>query len=191
MQLTITGRNLEVTAALRTYAAEKLGKVEKFLDAITAAHVILSVEKYRQIAEVTLRVRDLTIRAEESTPDMYASLDLVVDKIERQIRRYKERIIRHWARGDRLARGAEWPAGGGGPRRGAGVALVEEPQEEAAPRVVKVKRFALKPATVDEALLQMNLLGHTFFVFRNALSEQVNVLYRRRDGQYGLIEPEG
>ncbi|HEV8663355.1 MAG TPA: ribosome-associated translation inhibitor RaiA [Candidatus Methylomirabilis sp.] len=192
MQLTITGRNLEVTAALRSYAAEKLGKLEKFLDAITAAHVMLSVEKYRQIVEVTLRVRDLTVRAEESTPDMYASLDLVVDKIERQICRYKERIIRHWARGgDRLAGGGERSTGGGGLRRGAGAALAEEPQEEAAPRVVKVKRFALKPATVDEAILQMDLLGHTFFVFRNALSGQVNVLYRRRDGQYGLIEPEG
>jgi putative sigma-54 modulation protein len=184
MQLSITGRNLEVTEALRNYAAEKLGKVEKFLDAVTAAHVILSVEKYRQIAEVTLRVRDLTIRAEESTPDMYSSLDLVADKIERQIQRYKGRIIRHWARGGERA------AGGGSLRRGAGAALVEEAEEESAPRVVKVKRFTMKPATVDEAILQMNLLGHTFFVFQNALSEQVNVLYRRRDGQYGLIEPE-
>ena len=183
MQLSITGRNLEVTEALRNYAAEKLGKVEKFLDASMAAHVILSVEKYRQIAEVTLHVRDLTIRAEESTPDMYSSLDLVVEKIERQIRRHKGRIIRHWARGGERA------AGGGSLRRGAAAALVEEP-EEAAPGVVKVKRFAMKPATVDEAILQMNLLGHTFFVFQNALSEQVNVLYRRHDGQYGLIEPE-
>ncbi len=181
MHVTITGRNLEVTTALRRYAAEKLGKVEKFLDTSMTAHVVLSVEKYRQIAEVTLRARDLTIRAEESTPDLYASLDLVVDKIERQIQRYKGRIIRHWARG--VARG-------GGPRRGAVAALAEEPEEESAPRVVKVKRFAIKPATVDEALLQMNLLGHAFFVFQNAVSDQVNVLYRRHDGQYGLIEPE-
>ncbi|MBI3081002.1 MAG: ribosome-associated translation inhibitor RaiA [candidate division NC10 bacterium] len=184
MQLSITGRNLEVTEALRNYAAEKLGKVKKFLDAVTAAHVILSVEKYRQIAEVTLRVRDLTIRAEESTPDMYSSLDLVVDKIERQIRRYKGRIVRHWARG------GERGIREGGGRRASGAPPAQEPEEESAPRVVKVKRFAMKPATVDEAILQMNLLGHTFFVFQNALSEQVNVLYRRHDGQYGLIEPE-
>ena len=183
MQLSITGRNLEVTEALRTYAAEKLGKVKKFLDGITAAHVILSVEKYRQIAEVTLHVRDLTIRAEESTPDLYSSINLVVDKIERQIRRHKERIIRHWTRGGERA-------AAGGLRRGAVAALVEEPEEESAPRVVKVKRFAIKPATVDEAILQMNLLGHSFFVFQNAVSDQVNVLYRRHDGQYGLIEPE-
>jgi putative sigma-54 modulation protein len=181
LSLTITGRNLEVTAALRRYAAEKLGKVEKFLDTSMTAHVVLSVEKYRQIAEVTLHARDLTIRAEESTPDLYASLDLVVDKIERQLQRYKGRIIRHWARG---------AAGGGGPRRGAAATLAEEPEDESAPRVVKVKRFAIKPATVDEALLQMNLLGHAFFVFQNAVSDQVNVLYRRHDGQYGLIEPE-
>ena len=185
MHVTITGRNLEVTTALRRYAAEKLAKVEKFLDTSMTAHLVLSVEKYRQIAEVTLRARDLTIRAEESTPDLYASLDLVVNKIERQLQRYKRRIIRHWARG---------AAGGGGPRRGAAAALAEEPEEEpeeeSAPRVVKVKRFAIKPATVDEALLQMNLLGHAFFVFQNAVSDQVNVLYRRHDGEYGLIEPE-
>ena len=174
MQLSLSGRNLEITEALRMYAEEKLGRLTKYLGTIVAAHVVLSVEKHRQIAEVTLRVRDLTIRAEESTQDLYSSIDLVVEKLERQILRYKERIVAHEARGG----GRETRATG--PKE-----MIDEE-----PTVVKTKRFAVKPAEVEEAMLQMNLLGHSFYVFRNARTDEVNVLYRRRDGNYGLIEPE-
>jgi putative sigma-54 modulation protein len=175
MQLSVKGRNLEVTDALRSYAEEKLTRLTKYLENIVTANVVLSVEKHRQIAEVTLRVRDLTIRAEESTDDLYSSIDLVMEKLERQILRYKERIAAHVTRGaTREERGVSAASALG----------------EAESRLVKTKRFAVKPAEVDEAVMQMNLLGHSFYVFRNARTDEVNVVYRRRDGHYGLIEPE-
>ncbi|HSB71373.1 MAG TPA: ribosome-associated translation inhibitor RaiA [Candidatus Methylomirabilis sp.] len=175
MQLSVKGRNLEVTDALRSYAEEKLSRLTKYLENIVAANVVLSVEKHRQIAEVTLRVRDLTIRAEESTDDLYSSIDLVLEKLERQILRYKERIMTHETR---AARGEGRPSAG-----------TAAPEGES--RLVKTKRFAVKPAELDEAIMQMDLLGHNFYVFRNARTDEVNVVYRRRDGHYGLIEPEG
>jgi len=174
MQFSVKGRSLEVTPALRAYAEEKLSRLTRYLENIVSMHVVLSVAKHRQIAEVTLRVRDLTIRGEEEGDDLYSCIDLVVEKLERQILRYKERILAHAARG-----------GNRGSRAGAAPVAEEEP------RVVKTKRFAVKPAAVDEAILQMDLLGHSFYVFRNAATEEVNVVYRRRDGHYGLIEPEG
>lgn len=173
MQLSVKGRNLEVTDALRSYAEEKLRRLTKYFENIVTTNVVLSLEKHRQIAEVTLRVRDLTIRAEESTEDLYSSIDLVVEKLERQILRYKERIAAHVTRAaSRGERGASATA-------------------EGESRLVKTKRFAVKPAEVDEAIMQMDLLGHNFYVFRNARTDEVNVVYRRRDGHYGLIEPEG
>jgi len=174
MQLSVTARNLEITPALRSYAEEKLTRLTKYLEHIVTGHVVLSVNKHRQTAEVTLRVRDLTIRAEEESDDLYSSIDLVVEKLERQILRYKERIMTHGARN--TLRGNR--------------ASAEAPSPEEEPRVVKTKRFAVKPAPLDEAIMQMNLLGHNFYVFRNSATEEVNVLYRRRDGHYGLIEPE-
>jgi putative sigma-54 modulation protein len=173
MRLSVKGRNLEITEPLRRYAEEKVQRLSKYLEHIVAANVVLAVEKHRQIAEVTLRVRDLTIRAEESTADLYSAIDLVTEKLERQILRYKERIV------DRT-----------GPRVGPESQAVGAASAEAEPRVVKTKRFAVKPAEVDEAILQMNLLGHSFYVFRNARTDEVNVVYRRKDGHYGLIEPE-
>jgi putative sigma-54 modulation protein len=169
MQIFLTGRNLEVTEALRRYAEEKVGRLQRYLERITSAHIVLSVEKYRQVAEVTLRVRDLTIRGEQSSEDLYASIDVVVEKLERQVQKYKGKIQAHAGRSGR-------PQGDLAPR-----------EEE--PRVVKTKRFAIKPMSLDEAILQMDLLGHDFFVFRNAETDEVNVLYRRHEGNYGLIEP--
>ncbi|HSC72510.1 MAG TPA: ribosome-associated translation inhibitor RaiA [Candidatus Methylomirabilis sp.] len=174
MQFSVTARNVEITPALRAYAEEKLSRLTRYLENIVTLHVVLSVNKHRQTAEVTLRVRDLTIRAEEEGDDLYSSIDLVAEKLERQILRYKERILAHAARG-----------GNRGNRSTIAAAVAEEE-----PRVVKTKRFAVKPVGVDEAILQMNLLGHNFYVFRNATTEQVNVIYRRQDGHYGLIEPE-
>ncbi len=175
MQLSVKGRNLEVTDALRAYAEEKVQRMTRYLDQIVSANVNLSVEKHRQIAEVTLRVRDLTIRAEESTEDLYSSIDLVAEKLERQILRYKERIAAH--------------VGRTGGREGRGEAIAPPASPETT-RIVRTKRFAVKPAEVDEAILQMDLLGHNFYVFRNARTDEVNVVYRRQDGHYGLIEPE-
>jgi putative sigma-54 modulation protein len=149
------------------------------VDQIGSAHVSLLIEKYRQIAEITLRVRDLTIRGEESSDDLYCAIDLVVDKIERQILRHKERIVAHFGRGAGRSRGKEESLTG-----------EAEPVLEGSPRIVRTKRFAMKPLSLDEAALHMNLLGHSFFVFRNARTQEVNVLYRRQDGDYGLIEPQ-
>ena len=171
MQLSVKGKNLEVTDAIRAYAEEKVGRMERYLDHIMSGTVFLGVEKHRHLAEVTLRVRDLTIRAEESTDDLYTSIDLVAEKLERQILRYKERIAAH--------------VGRSGGREGAAAPRLATDET----RVVKTKRFAMKPAEVEEAIMQMNLLGHSFYVFRNARTEEVNVVYRRRDGHYGLIEP--
>ncbi|MFQ5988526.1 MAG: ribosome hibernation-promoting factor, HPF/YfiA family [Candidatus Methylomirabilales bacterium] len=170
MQIFLTGRNLEMTEALRRYAEEKVGRLQKYVDKITSAHIILSLQKYRQIAEVTLRVRDLTIRGEESTEDLYSSIDLVMEKLERQLQRYKGKIASHGNRG----RAQD----------------LRPPVEDEEPRVVKTKRFSIKPMSVDEAILQIDLLGHNFYVFRNAQTDEVNVLYRRHEGNYGLIEPE-
>ncbi len=180
MQITITTRNLEITEPLRHYAEEKITRLQKFVNQITSAHVVLSVEKHRQIAEVTLHVREHTIRGEESSTDLYSAIDLVADKIERQILRYKEKIVEHSGRGSGRSLSPEEI----GPAE-------SEPSPEDGPRIVKMKRFAMKPLAPDEAAMQMSLLGHNFFVFRNARTQEVNVLYRRRDGDYGLIEPVG
>jgi putative sigma-54 modulation protein len=179
MQIMITARNLEMTSPLRSYAEEKVTRLQRFVDQITSVHVILSIEKHRQIAEVTLRVRDLTIRGEESSNNLYSAIDLVTDKIERQILRYKEKIVEHSGRGSAKSR----------PRDDGSLEEVE-PFSEEIPRIVKTKRFAMKPLFPEEAVVQMGLLGHSFFVFRNARTQEVNVLYRRQDGDYGLIEPK-
>jgi putative sigma-54 modulation protein len=178
MQITITTRNLENTEALKRYAEEKIARLQKFVDQITSVHIVLSVEKHRQIAEVTLHVRDHTIRGEESSADLYSAIDLVADKVERQILRYKEKVVDHSGRGIGRLRSREELA-----------ATEAESFMEDGPSIVKTKSFAIKPLSPDEAAVHMDLLSHNFFVFRNAQTQEVNVLYRRRDGDYGLIEP--
>lgn len=178
MQITITTRNIENTEALKRYAEEKIARLQKFVDQITSVHVVLSVEKHRQIAEVTLHVREHTIRGEESSADLYSAIDLVADKIERQIIRYKEKVVDHSGRGLGRSRSREELA-----------PAEDESFLEDGPRIVKTKSFAMKPLSPDEAAVHMDLLSHNFFVFRNARTQEVNVLYRRRDGDYGLIEP--
>ncbi len=191
MRFHFTGRNLAVTPALRRYAETKLARLDKFLNGLGTAHVVLRVEKHRQVAEVTVAMRDATLRAEESTPDLYASLDLVADKLERQVLRYKERFEAHGGRRGRPPAGPPEPGRAPGADGGGRAGAPAPRAGEGKPRLVRVKRFAMKPMTAEDAVVQMELLGHTFFVFRNAQTEEVNVLYRRGDGAYGLIEPEG
>ena len=180
MRITVTARHLVLTDALRRYAREKVVRLQRFMDRITSAHVVLSIQKHRQIAEVTLHVRDLTIRGEESSHDLYVAIDRVADKIERQIVRYKEKIAAHVGRAS-----GRW-------RHSQDVASTEAGQfPENGPRIVRTKRFAMKPLVPEEASIHMELLGHNFFVFRNARTDEFNVLYRRQDGNYGLIEPGG
>lgn len=181
MEISVRGKNLEITPALRQYAEKRVSKIEKFFESAVSAHAVISQERGRYSAEVTVSVNGILLRGEESTGDAFASVDLVVEKLEKQIEKFKTRISRRV----RLARKA-----GAWPEAVVNQEAAEKGEEADRPRVVRVKRFAFKPMSVDEAILQMDLLGHDFFVFTNAETEQVSVVYRRRDGNYGLIEPE-
>lgn len=178
MQTTVRGKNIEITSALREYVEKKLGKVEKFVDHPMNAQVNLYVERGRHIVEVTAGLNGMLLRGEEATGDMYASIDLVADKLEKQVQKYRARLRRRKE---------------GGAVVEAAVAAVMEAEDASAEldgKVVKTKRFPVKPLTVDEAILQMDLVSHDFFVFVNSDTHKVNVVYRRRDGDYGLLEPE-
>lgn len=172
MKVHVRGRNIDVTNALKEYVEKRLSKLERFMDDLDEAQVTMKVEKDTHRVEVTIPVNGMILRGEESTGDMYASIDLVSEKLEKQIEKYKGKLMRR-----------RQPATGD--QKAAFAYLADD-----GPRVVKTKRFAIKPMAVDEAVLQMNLLGHSFFVFSNAETELVNVVYKRKDGNYGLIEPE-
>jgi len=173
MSITVRGKNIEITPALKDYVVKRVGKITKYFDSLGEITAILTVEKGRHIIEITVPVNGIMLRGEEATADMYTSIDLVVDKIEKQIEKYKTRIARR-LKGDHF--------------RGELVANTVLEDDET--KVVKTKRFAVKPMDVEEAILQMNLIDHDFFVFTNSDTEEANVLYRRKDGNYGLIEPE-
>ncbi|MFO7265673.1 MAG: ribosome-associated translation inhibitor RaiA [Bacillota bacterium] len=183
IHLTVSGKNVAVTQALREHAERRISKLQKYFDdgRPLRAEVVMYTERDNHVAEVTIQVGSLLVRGVGKTDDMYVSIDSAVDRIARQVRKYKTRIHRKLQEG------------------GKPVAMPAEPAEdldeegegdESEPRVVRVKRFAFKPMTLDEAILQMELLGHDFFVFTDAETDEVHVLYRRRDGNYGLIEPE-
>lgn len=179
MKISVRGKNIEATPALVDYAEKKLGKLEKHFEKNTDVQVVMSVIREEHIVEVTMSLNGLILRGEESTGDMYASIDMVVDKLERQLKKYKTRMNKSLRqRGVRVI--SEKLA----------ITEAEARMDEEAPKLVKTKRFTLKPMSTEEAILQMDLLGHNFFVFSNADSDSVNVVYRRKDGDYGLIEPE-
>ncbi len=183
-RVVVTGRHMDVTPALRQYAEEKLGKLARYFEQVQEAQVVLSVERRdelgkAQVVEVTVWGDGIILRGEQASEDMYASIDLVVEKLRKQIEKYRSRVIQkrridESRKRHRRAVSAE-------------AALRAGPSE---PSVVRIKRFAMKPMTVEDAAIQMELLGHSFFVFRSAETEEVNVLYRRTDGHFGLIEPE-
>jgi len=178
VQITLRGKNIDLTDALRDYVEKRLGKFDKYFQQPLVAQVTLSVERDRHIVEITIPINDIVLRGEEATGDMYSSIDLVVEKIERQVHKYKTRINRKLRE-----------TGG----KGLGELILEAASnnnnEAEDQRVVKTKRFPLKPMIVDEAIMQMNLVGHDFFVFANADTDEINVVYRRKDGDYGLLEP--
>lgn len=178
MQIAVRGKNIEITNALREHVEKKVGKMEKYFEYPISAQVTLNVERDRHIVEVTIPINGMLLRGEEETGDMYASVDLVLEKLEKQVDRFKARINRKLRQNETKI-----------PHLGAGI---NEPadEEDDELKVVKTKRFSLKPMGIEEAVLQMNLIGHDFYVFTNAETEQVNVVYRRKDGKYGLIEPE-
>jgi putative sigma-54 modulation protein len=175
MQTSVTFKNLDSSDTLRSYVQEKLDRFDRLLDNPAEANVVLSVEKFRHMAEINIIGDRLTINGKEETIDMYSAIDMVLDKLEKQIKKSKQKIRER--RGSTKARNRDM--------------LAEEinlPEEELE-RQIKIKNIEYKPMHVEEAALQMDLLDDNFMVFTNARSDQVNVLYRRKDGHYGLIKP--
>ena len=173
MRISISGKNLEVSESLRETAEKKLSKLSRYFPEDTEAQVTLSIERNRHIVEVTIPYEGRILRAEEFSGDMYASLDNVGDKLEKQAERYRTRAAKAHRAG-KIAAAAE--------------PIVYE-EEEKAPRIVRNKKFEIRPMSEEEAMLQMEMLDHSFFVFENAATGEINVLYARKDGNYGLIEP--
>ena len=174
MQYIISGKNIDVTEGLRSAVSDKIGKLERYFTPETEVHVTLSVEKERQKIEVTIPMKGNIIRAEQVSDDMYVSIDLVEEIIERQLRKYKNKIIDQQQSAIGLSK-----------------AFVEEEiEEDDEIKIIRSKRFAMKPMDPEEACIQMELLGHNFYVFRNAATDEVNVVYKRKGNTFGLIEPE-
>jgi len=182
MKFIVSGKNLEVTDSLKEKVITKLGKLDKFVNPGTEVHVTMSLRKenHREmhVVEITILFHGIFIRAEESSEDMYKSINKVIDVLEKQVKKNRTRL--------------EKKIHEGGSLRFDSFNNKDEEQvgEDGDFQVVRSKRFATKPMDVDEAILQMNLLGHSFFVFYNAVSNKANVVYRRHNGNYGLIEPE-
>ena len=174
MKFVIVGKNIEVTPGLRSAVEDKIGKLEKYFTSETEAHVTLSVEKERQKIEVTIPVKGSIIRSEQVSNDMYVSIDLVEEIIERQLKKYKTKLIAK--------------------EQSAGCFkqdfIEKDYMDEEEVQIVRTKKFDIKPMYPEDACVQMELLGHNFFVFCNAETDQVNVVYKRKGNTYGLIEPE-
>jgi len=179
MQIITTFRHMEPSEALKSYAEEKLERVKKYIDEPIAVQVFLTVEKIRHSAEVTITAKGITIKAAEETNDMYASVDAVSDKIERQLRRFKERIKAHKPSSDTRERLVQ-----------KSIVEAQSIEESNEPVIIKTKSFSMKPMSVEEAVMQMELLHKDFLVYTEASTENINVVYRRKDGNYGLIAPE-
>ena len=181
MNYNIRGENLEVTPSLREYVEKKIGKLERYFDTTPVADVNVNLQVFnkQQIIEVTIPMPQLLLRAEESHEDMYAAIDLVVEKLERQIRKHKTKVNRKFRQEGSLKYMF---------RNDIEPVSMEEINEDL--EVVRTKRFTLKPMDTEEAILQMDMLGHNFFIFNNAVNGDTNVVYRRKDGNYGLIEPQ-
>ena len=175
MKFNITGRNVTVSDGMKDQIDRKLGKLSKFFKEDTICNVTLSTEKSKYKVEVTIPVKGGVIRAEEITPDKFQSLDMVVDVIERQIRKYRTKLINRQQSADFSDAFAE---------------ELEDDLGEDEIQIERTKHFNLKPMTPEEACLQMELVGHTFFVFQNGDTGNVAVVYKRKSGNYGLIEPE-
>ena len=174
MKFIILGKNIEVTPGLRTAVEDKIGKLEKYFNPDTEAHVTVSVEKDRQKIEVTIPVKGNIIRSEQVSNDMYVSIDLVEEIIERQLKKYKTKLIAK--------------------EQSAGCFkqdfIEKDYMDEEEVQIVRTKKFDIKPMYPEDACVQMELLGHNFYVFCNAETDQVNVVYKRKGNTYGLIEPE-
>ncbi|KYH32432.1 ribosome-associated factor Y [Clostridium tepidiprofundi DSM 19306] len=173
MKVRVIGKNIKVTEALKNIVEKKMSRFDRYFKPDIEAFVRLDVQKNTHIVEVTIPFNGVILRAEEANEDMYVSIDLVLDKVERQIRKQKTRLEKR-SRGDALIYHL----------------IPKEDEHEEEPKIVRTKRFAIKPMSAEEAVLQMDLLGHNFYVYRDADTSDINVVYKRKDGNYGLIEPE-
>ena len=174
MKFIISGKNIPVSDGLRTAVEDKLGKLERYFTADTEVIVTLSMEKERQKIEVTIPIKGNIIRSEQTSNDMYVSIDLVEEVIERQLRKYKNKII------DRKQSAGNFQQ----------AFIDNEYEENEEVKIIRSKKFDIKPMYPEDACVQMELLGHNFFVFNNAETDQINVVYKRKGNTYGLIEPE-
>ena len=174
MKFIIIGRNIDITEGLKSAVQEKLGKLERYFTPETEIHVTLSVERDRQKIEVTIPVKGNIIRSEQVSSDMYVSIDLVEEVIERQLRKYKTKIVNQQQAGGNFQK--EF--------------VEDEFLEDEEVNIIRTKKFGIKPMYPEDACVQMELLGHNFYVFRNAETDEVNVVYKRKGNTYGLIEPE-
>jgi len=174
MKFIISGKNIDVTEGLRTAVQDKIGKLEKYFSPETEVHVTLSVEKERQKIEVTIPVKGNIIRSEQVSNDMYVSIDLVEEIIERQLKKYKNKLV------DKQQQNSHFQQ----------EYIDNDYMEEEDIKIVRTKKFDIKPMYAEDACIQMELLGHSFYVFCNAETDQVNVVYKRKGDTYGLIEPE-
>ncbi|AJY74506.1 ribosome hibernation-promoting factor, HPF/YfiA family [Paenibacillus beijingensis] len=181
MEYNIRGQQIQVTDALRNYVEKKLNRLEKYFEAplTSESNVTLSVTKGRHAVEVMIPMAGTMLRAEDKSSDMYSSVDVVVDKLERQIRKHKTKINRKFRQEGSIKTLLKEDSGS-----------IRVADEEDDLEVVRMKRFILKPMDVEEAILQMDMIGHNFFVFSNADTKEVSVVYKRHDGKYGLIEQE-
>lgn len=174
MHFTIVGKNIDVTEGLKAAVEEKIGKLERYFASETEVHVTMSVEKDRQKIEVTIPVKGNIIRSEQVSNDMYVSIDLVEEIIERQLKKYKNKLV------DKHQNGGSFKE----------EFLEKDFVDEEEIKIIRTKHFGMKPMYPEDACVQMELLGHNFFVFYNAQTEAVNVVYKRKGNTYGLIEPE-
>lgn len=174
MKVTVVAKNIELTPAIKEMVERKISKLDKYFESDVEAKATLKVQKNRHNIEVLIPFNGILLRAEESTDDMYKSIDRVEEKLTRQIRKQRTKL-------DRRKHGS---------LRFAEIATDSYDEEENDGKVVKTKEFNVKPMVVDEAVLQMELIGHNFFLFQNAETNKINVVYKRKDGDYGLLEPD-
>ena len=176
MKITITGKNIELTQGLKDAVEERFTKLDKYFTKDTEAIVTLIVEKERQKIEVTIPLKGHVIRAEEVTSDMYASIEAVTNTIEAQLKRHRQKLITKQQSDSTTFFAQDF--------------IQEESEDEETIKIVRSKKFDMKPMYPEDACLEMDLLGHDFFVFRNAETDEINVVYKRKNNSYGLIEPE-
>ncbi len=176
MRIAITARNTELTPALRDYVEKKLERIKKYLNEPIDVKVVVMVEKFRQLAEFNVSAPGVNLNAEEESQDLYASIDVAVDKLEEQARRHKEKTQQKARDEERAWVKME--------------VLDSETEDDSGPKIIRTKRFAMKPMSIEEAAMQLDISDSSFLVFLNPATERVNVIYRRKDGNFGLIEPE-